>query len=129
MALQQVARDWLVTFDTEYIDRLERENRLTDKALACRSCGKDFNANDIIHNQYKSYGSVKRHLVCSLVHKVLTMSEAKELARHHGLEVDWQDISEQVKTRLEARKLVIVRLFYWILSGAFLAAVSGSPLL
>lgn len=127
VALQEVSRDWIFKFDAQYITRFE--HRLTDNGLSCRSCGKDFEVNDIIHAQYRSRGAAtKRDLVCAIFHKVITLKEAKQLAPN-DLGIDWQQVKQDVDALMQKRRMVLMRgLFYFMATGLF-TALTTFPLL
>lgn len=119
MAIAEVVRDWIFKFDTQYITRFE--HRLTDNALSCRSCGVDFEVDDVVHAQYKSRGpATKRHLVCAIFHKVTTITEAKQIAPK-DLQIDWHDVSAQVSERMQQRKVLMASWLYWMMAAGFTA--------
>lgn len=109
MALQEVVRDWIYLFNAQYLTRVDM--RLSENSLSCRSCSEDFVNNDVVHAQYKSRGStVKRHLQCAILHHVITMTEAKQLAPS-GVTINWREISASIPVLLEQRrKMFMARL-------------------
>lgn len=104
MALE-VVRQTIIRFDAEYLNKI-RARLDDDTPTDCRSCARDFEPFDILHCDYgRSSKRVVRHLKCAIFHKVLTITEAKQLAPK-DLQIDWQAIQEELAAR---RRFLTVR--------------------
>jgi len=104
------------------------ELRTLAEGTACFSCRKEFKPYDLLHTKARRNENgtvtVRRHLICALYHKVITVQEAKKDAPQY-LKINWQDINKAVKD-LDAEKrkslMVMARAYTGIIAGSLMLA-------
>lgn len=92
----------------EVVGRIE--HNLSEARTGCYSCCKSFKNSDFVFsNRNQSNHPTKakrRHLVCAIFYKVITIEEAKRIADPE-LHINWSEIKRQVDAMMQERKQVL----------------------
>jgi uncharacterized protein YbaR (Trm112 family) len=102
-----VQREWIYQINDYYLKRLISSKKAEADWLICRSCNREFKLGDFVYCRYGGrYCTIRRHLQCAIMHHLVTVGEAKKLARktRKDLDIDWQQIRAQIPIMLEQRR-------------------------